>query len=318
MYYDDPINKNQNNKVFDNVVYRTNSQDIYSSINKRQNQKNEEVLTDEEKELRSKRFFEKFDSKSEQIMREKQLAKANEPKKPEPVNNKIDYDYKLKLNSLFDAMTEEDYNEEDTYSINQTLDNGDDYEDESLEQEEYTFNYNDEDEDSTENIFVEKDSDYTVKVYTEEKVKDPTIKYLQVNKAKFAFGLTMLIFMLIQTTIMLLVFKSNNLLMSNQFWVFQLSYIIIGIVALIYCVPVFISPNKQSSTNFKLNYSLMFGSLSFFIIVILTYAINTFLGMELFNISYYLATLVVPIAISLNFIFGPLIYWLITQNKKFY
>ena len=30
----------------------------------------------------------------------------------------------------------------------------------------------------------------------------------------------------------------------------------------------------------------MFGALAFFIIVILTYAINTFMGLELFNIKY--------------------------------
>ena len=162
------------------------------------------------------------------------------------------------------------------------------------------------------------DNGYSVKVYSEEKVKEPTIKYLQVNRAKFSFGLIMLAFMLIQTTLMLILFKNKSLLMTNQFWVFQASYIIVAVVSLMYCIPVFISPNKQSYNNFKLNYSLMFGLLAFFIIVILTYAINTFMGMELSNIKYYLTTLIVPIVMSLNFVVGPLIYWLITQNKKYY
>jgi len=128
----------------------------------------------------------------------------------------------------------------------------------------------------------------------------------------------MLAFMLIQITIMLVVFKNKNLLSKDQFWVFEASYVIVAVVALLYCVPVFISPNKQASNTFKLGYSLMFGVLAFFISVILTYAINTFMGMELVNIKYYLATLIVPIAMALNFVFGPLIYWLITQNKKYY
>ena len=157
-----------------------------------------------------------------------------------------------------------------------------------------------------------------MKLYTEEKTKHITKKYLQVNKAKFSFGLVMLLFMLLQVTTMLIVFKNQNLLMDNQFWVFQLSYIIVGIVALVYCVPVFVSPNKQSSNSFKIGYSLMFGFLAFFIVVILAYAINTFMGMELFNLQYYLATLIVPIVLSLNFVFGPLIYWVITQNKSLY
>lgn len=321
MYYDDD-EKKQNNKIFDNVVYRTNSQDIYSSINKTKKQTEEKPLTDEEKELKSKRFFEKFDSKSEQIIREKQLSKASEPE-PEKVETKIDYNYKSKLNSLFDSMSTEE-NIEETNLGNDTafdFDNSDD-EDKFVD---FDSNFNSDtnyanyvEDEPLQPVTSENTEDYSIKVYSQEKLKDPTIKYLQVNKAKFSFGLAMMIFMLFQITIMLILFKNKGLIINNQFWVFQLSYIIVGIATLLLCVPVFISPNKQANNTFKLGYSLTFGVLAFFIIVILTYAINTFMGMELFNIKYYLATLIVPIVMAFNFVLGPLIYWITIQNKRFY
>lgn len=311
MYYDDEVvEPKKNNKVFDNVVYRTTTQDIYSNLSKRPS-KEEPVLSDEEKELKSKRFFEKFDSKSEQIMKEKQQYKSSVAKQ-EPEETKIDYNYKSKLNSLFDTQSIEDesFEAEEIYN-NDDIDDDQYISEYQPDENEDVFNFNG---DTTKNV----KSDYNMKIYTEEKSKTPTNKYLQVNKAKFVFGLTMLLFMLIQVTVMLIVLKNKSLLADNQYWVFQMSYTIIGIVALFYCVPVFISPSKQASNTFKLNYSLIFGALAFFIIVILTYAINTFMGMEMFNLKYYLATLVVPITLSLNFIMGPIIYWIITQNKKFY
>ncbi len=321
MYYDDDVKK-QNNKIFDNVVYRTNSQDIYSSINKSKKYADEKPLTDEEKELKSKRFFEKFDSKSEQIMREKQLSKANEPE-PEKTETKIDYNYKSKLNSLFDSMSAEEESisselENDNVFAFEESDNEDKFVDFDSNFNSNTDFNNFAEDSPIQTIASNNDDDYSIKIYSQEKLKDPTIKYLQVNKAKFSFGLSMMIFMLFQITIMLILFKNKGLIMNNQFWVFQLSYIIVGITTLLLCVPVFISPNKQANNTFKLGYSLMFGTLAFFIIVILSYAINTFMGMELFNIKYYLATLIVPIVMAFNFVLGPLIYWITIQNKRFY
>lgn len=307
MYYENEELTKRNNKVFDNVVYRTNNNDTIFKARANATPKQKE-LTDEERELRSQKFIEKFDIKSEQLKREKQLANTNNTKSRE--DQKIDYNYKSKLNDLFNSAD----NDEESFvsqevsfnnsNINYDIDNNEGTFDNTTDIDNYTSELN--------------NSGYSVKVFSKEKNKESSIKYLQVNRAKFTFGLCMLAFMLIQTTIMLILFKNKNLLNKDQFWVFELSYIIVGIVALLYCIPVFISPNKQASNNFKLGYSLMFGLLAFFITVILTYAINTFMGMELVNIKYYLATLIVPIAMALNFIFGPIIYWLITQSKRFY
>jgi len=308
MYYEDISTQKKSEKVFDNVVYRTNSNDNIFKARANAPVRTKEVeLTEEEKEQRSKSFMERFDQKTEQLKRDKSNNSTTREE-----SQHIDYNYKSKLNDLFNNGSND---EEETFTSQEV-----DFEDFTPK---YNFEENDEgsfdDTTDIDNYMTDlNDSGYSVKVYSEEKVKEPTIKYLQVNRAKFSFGLIMLAFMLIQTTLMLVVFKNKSLLMDNQFWVFQASYIIVALVSLIYCIPVFISPNKQASNNFKLNYSLMFGLLAFFIIVILTYAINTFMGMEFSTIKYYLTTLIVPIVMSLNFVVGPLIYWLVTQNKKYY
>lgn len=306
MYYDDIEQPRKTEKVFDNVVYRTNNNDNIFRSRAAAPARNKEVeLTEEEKELKSKSFMERFDQKSEQLKREKSL---NSPKREE--SQKIDYNYKSKLNDLFNSASDDETFvsqevEIDNYTPRYDLEESDEGTfDNTTDIDNYMSDLN--------------NNGYSVKVYSEEKVKEPTIKYLQINRAKFSFGLTMLAFMLIQTTLMLVLFKNKGILMDNQFWVFQAAYISVAFVSIMYCIPVFISPNKQASNSFKLSYSLMFGLLAFFIIVILTYAVNTFMGMELTNIKYYLTTLIVPIVMSLNFVFGPLIYWLITQNKKYY
>jgi len=313
MYYEDIQPQKRSNKVFDNVVYRTNSHDnLFKARSSSVRNIDEQELSEEEKELKSKNFMERFDIKSEQLKREKQYN-APAPK-PSIDSQKIDYSYKSKLNDLFNSVDDDD--EEETF-ISQEVDF-----------EEYSPNYNfsaDNDEGNFDNqtdiddySTQLNDNGYSIKVFTEEKKKTPTAKFLLVNRAKFSFGLCMLVFMLVQLTAMLFVFKNKNLLSNNQFWVFQISYIMIAIVALIYCIPVFMSPNKQTPNTFKLTYSLMFGLLAFFNVVIVTYAINTFIGMDIKNLKYYLVTMIVPIGMALNFIFGPLIYWLITQNKRYY
>ena len=117
---------------------------------------------------------------------------------------------------------------------------------------------------------------------------------------------------------MLIVFKNKEVLMQKQYWVFQVAYVIVALVALYFCIPVFISPNKQATNTFKLGYMLMFGVLAFFVVVILSYAINTFMGMEIDTIRYYIPTLLVPIILALNFVFGPIIYKIISQSKRLY
>lgn len=300
MYYPDEEKKIVNNKVFDNVGYRTNTETIFDKAKRSTENKNTSIqldeLSDEEREQRTSLFMEKFNNRTRELTANKEpVAQEVEPKQEEA---KIDIDYKKVLNGIYDA------NEQSNDDV-------------LTEEVEYTPAEEDVEEVAPAYVPSEN-ADYNVKIFTEEKNKKSQSKYLLVNKAKFSFGLTMLLFMLVQITVMLVLFKNKGVLMDKQYWVFQTAYVLIALVTLYFCIPVFISPNKQATNTFKLGYMLMFGILAFFIVVILTYAINTFLGMELTNIKYYIPTLVVPVVLSLNFVFGPIIYKIISQSKRLY
>lgn len=300
MYYPDKEEKVVNKKVYDNVVYRTNSNSIFDKTEKTTKPAGLQLdeLSDKEREERTSRFMERFENRTKELT-------ANKEPVDEPIEDKpIDLDYKKVLTGLYDSNKESESFEQDR--------------DGSFVSQEEIYTPEEEHVDQEPSYIPTEDINYTVKIYSEEKKKQSQSKYLLVNKAKFAFGLIMLFFMLIQVTTMLVVFKNKGVLLDKQYWIFQVAYIIIALVTLYFCIPVFISPNKQATNTFKLGYMLMFGVLAFFIVVILTYAINTFLGMELTKISYYIPTLVVPCILALNFIFGPIIYKIISQNKRLY
>lgn len=317
MYYPDENKRVVNNKIYDNVVVRSNANSIFDKVSsepvKTKNSIQLDELSDEEREKRTTSFMEKFENRTKELTSNKESAPAKEEKEDVP---KVDY--KKVLGGLYDADNEVEENHYAQSAVPTTEQeyfypadhNVETYENGSEEIENET---------TYENISDDSyNSDYNVKIYTSEKNKKSDNKYLLVNKAKFVFGLTMLVFMLLQVTIMLVTFKNKGVLMDKQYWVFQVSYVVIALVTLFYCIPVFISPNKQATNTFKLGYMLMFGVLSFFIVVILSYAINTFAGMDMDNIKYYIPTLVVPIILALNFVFGPIIYKIITQSKKLY
>lgn len=268
--------------------------DLVKLANKPEKQKRNilDELSDEEREERNIRFVQKFESIS------------NERKSPTPPpqqqlpEQKTDIEYKEKLSNLF-VEEEFDTEEEQPY----------------LEKEREIM--------STQNI-VKKvtdtidDSSINVKVYSQSKNMKSTSKYLQVNKVKFAFGLIMLILMLLELTVAMILLKDKGLLYQDKMWAFQASYAIIGIVCLLYCIPVFVSPNKQSSNIFKLSYAIVFGLLGFFVSLILIYTLNTFGGLSLENVKYFAPTIVAPLVLASNFIVGPILYKVLTLNKRFY
>lgn len=305
MYYPDEEKKPVNNKVFDNVVYHTNVNTIFDkAVSKKEESSRNTLqldeLSDAEREHRTSSFMEKFENRTRELTANKETNHENMVE--EKTENHVDY--KKVLNGLYDANNE--YQPEEQYVSDEECE---------VKIDETTH---DEDAYIYEADEKQPEQNYKVKIYTEEKSKKLESNYLLVNKAKFIFGLTMLVFMLLQVTIMLILFKNKNLLMKKQYWIFQASYVVIALTTLYFCIPVFISPNKQTSNTFKLGYMLMFGVLTFLIIVILTYALNTFLGMEISNIEYYIPTLAVPMILALNFIFGPIIYKIISQNKRLY
>ncbi len=299
LVYEDEQNWNAKKSNQVNQAILTNVNNINIDLIKMANNNNEkksknilDELSDEEREQRNKIFVQKFENIT------------NERKAPAPTpsqDNQGAYpsdEYKDKLNNLL-VQTEEEKIDEVPY----------------LEKERENV--------TTQNV-VKKltdtidDSTINVKVYSKSKQSKSENKYLQVNKVKFAFGLTMLILMLLELTVTMVIMKGNGTLYKDKMWAFQCGYAIVGIVCIMYCIPVFISPNKQTSNVFKLNYAIVFGLLAFFVSLILIYTINTFMGLSFENIKYFAPTIVAPLVLASNFIVGPLLYKVLTTNHRFY
>ncbi len=297
LVYDDEDTKRRQNTVIDNVVIRTNPTNLNNDLAKVHNKQNIKThnildhLSDEEREERNQKFVKKFND----ITSERMTA-------PSPQESS---EYKERLNRLVEEneieenLYEKDYSEAVYLKEEQK---------EEIDKKIITKKFNE----------IIDDESINVKVYSQSSKTTNDNKYLLVNKAKFAFGLTMLILMLLELTVAMIILKNNGTLYKDKMWAFEIGYAIIALVCLYYCIPVFISPNKQATSPFKLNYSIMFGLLAFFVSLILVYTINTFMGLDFENIKYFTPTLVAPVVLASNFILGPLLYKVITLNKKFY
>ena len=290
MVYDDEVKPTQP-KIIDNVKYRTAPlQNVYDSPKSKPHKVLFEDISEEEREIKNQKFMQKFDS-------------ITQEKSSDAVFNK---DYKKKLFSLYDDNSNETVEvvEEKPVFVAPT----------PQVYDEPTY-YEEVEPVRTEMV---PTTDYTLKRIEKENKTSFKNNYLLVNKAKFIFGIVMLVVMLLQVTITLMVLKQNNLLFSKHFWVYQVSYTITALITLYYCIPVFISPNKQASHTYRLKYSLMFGLLAFLVSLLLIYSINTFMGFEYSNAKFFLSTLLVPSILATNFVLGPIIFKVITLNKKLY
>ncbi len=293
VYGNEDVNSKNEKKVFDNVILRSSKPaPVYEQLeNSKQKQRFTEV-SEEEREQRNQKFMERFDS----ITQEKTSSTI------------VNKDYKNKLNNLLnnDFTIEE---EEVTFRQNEVSMQTQTHEREQAEAQDTRPS----------KAVVLNNSEYNVKMY-EHTPKERNINnsYLLINKAKFVFGIIMLVVMILQITVCMMIIKQHDLLYKAHFWVYQVAYAITAAVTLFYCLPVFISPNKQATSRYRLNYSLMFGLLAFLISLLLIYSINTFMGFEYSNLKSFLTPILVPAVLASNFVFGPIIFKLITLNKKMY
>ena len=151
----------------------------------------------------------------------------------------------------------------------------------------------------------------------DENVHSYRSSYILIHKARCLLGTVMLLLMLIETTTMLVIFKLLNMQQSDKI-LFIIAYVLIIISCARLIIPVFINPNKRKLNNFKFGYSLILSILSFVVLSILTYAINTFIGLDFSNIQYFYTKLFLPIMLCFNLVLGTIVYKIISVNKKLY
>ncbi len=316
-----PLQK-RNTQVIDNVRYRTEKtgynfikdkptrndastlqNNIVSSTTSKEIATKTYDISFEEMAKRAETFNEKFDN-----LTKEQIAKR-----------KLNIDYENILGDLYSEETikshETHINDFEKSENNQIADDSSDEQDyhfdEELQENSEDYDYNNSKQKNIANNNVRFNSNNAINA------KEDYNFYL-VNKAKFQFGFVMFIIMLLQITATMLVLKQFNLLNSNHFIIYQLAYALSFIIWLIYILPFVFNKNKRRTTDYKLSLELMFGVLGFGIVLILTYAMNTFIGMELTNYQTYLSTLILPALLATNLVFGPLIFKLVLTNKKLY
>lgn len=295
------IVKHTPNKIIDNVNGRIDFKDHVAESTARSNQKLNaiEKLTDEQRTKNTENFIKKF----EEISKEKYSQ-----------NTSDDLNYRNILGELYadDDVEDQPIKESTTYAETENI------EFEPVKstpmQEKVNSNPITLDKYSKE---VEEEG-FNVKLYNKTNVQSFKNQYLLINKLKLTFGIFMSLLMVLQTTTILMILKSQQLFYTDQIWVFVGGYILAGIIALVYIIPYFIAPRAQQTRSIKFNYTMLFGLLAFFVSLILIYAVNTFLGLDFTNTSHFLSTILVPTILATNFVFGPIIFKLLSKHNAFY
>ena len=293
---DEQQQKVKQQKIFDNVGIRIDYKDPVIKQEPAKPQKVEPELTEEERELLNRNFNKKFD----EIITNK--TNIEQPSK--------EIDYKNILGDLL-APENEEIIEPNSHA------NEDEISDEIIDQaivQANNYNYSA----PKHNQVVNEDGFKFKPFVTEVDEDEKQTNFVLINKVRLNYGIFMFVLMVLQISTLLIALNSQNLLYESDYLLYGLAYGI-ALIVLIFCVSAyFIAPDKRKSNTFKLSYSLIFGILLFLSACALTYAINTFIGLNSSNVALFSTKLLLPIILSINFILTPLIYKMILSDKKVY
>ena len=330
--------KEVNNKphFIDNVGRRTKDMsfgyaDYTENHNTEQNIESQPVnmeMTEEERKRRNEIFLAKFNELSKAKMKYTVQQETNDQADD---NIENDIDYKSKLDLLMDDSESEsisntiDENENNLFNYDDQSDYDDQFvdfddTDENLDNEQSISNIEEEPEDSY-NKEISQYSSNTIKINKYENAPKAVLldkSYILINKLKFIFGFVLLFVLLLETTISVLLFKSNDLIGSSEKTFIIIVYIAEVLLSLIFILPYILNPHEHKFNNYKTKYACLFGFLTFLICLILIYCINALAGFELDNFKYFAVKLILPAILSTNFILCPLIYGIFTKLKIFY
>ena len=321
-------------KIIDNVIKRTHDSTIYGYsvyTDKTNETKTSNIteLSEEEKRRRNEVFVSKFNILTQSKYEEKE-------------NNK---DYQEKLNIFMNLNQPEEKDE--FVELNSTL-----YDDSAIYKNDFQnnlYNYV-EDTPHEQNAFEEVEDKFVDfdpeefevkndnKQYIEEisnytppkedlkisryEVKTNAIlqdkSYVLINKVNCIFGIIMALLLSVELTISLFIFKNFGLIAEGDNILYITAYSLVGFIALCCILPVLFNPKQHKLNTFKLKYSMIFGILTFLVLVVLIYCVNTLIGFQLDNFNYFAVKLIVPTILAFNFVILPPIYSSLIRNRKFY
>ena len=293
--------KNKEQKIFDNVGARIDYKDpVIRQAPKPEKNNYSEELSEQEREIKNKKFNEKFN----EIINQK-TAEQTQNEEPE-------IDYKNILGDLLATENEEEVTPNYNYDYDTEEEIPTSVIEEAVTQ---TQNYNIKPKDRS-NFEAEgfKFKPYITEVDDVEKETN----FLLVNKARMRYGIFMFVLMLLQISTLLFTLKSQGLLYINDYIYYWIAYGFSAIFLVICLIPYIVAPDKRKNNTFKLSYSLLFGILLFLTTCALTYALNTFAGLNNANVTLFSTKLLLPIVLSINFVVTPLIYRIVLYSKKMY
>ena len=350
----DPSKPTESKKsvIIDNVIKRTNPNNVYGyTAYAEQNVKKPTPtstveMTEEERKLRNENFLAKFNSISrtkQQDKEDEELSKTYLHKldmlktsyEREEIKNTPPPSYEpIVTRSILDEEDEEMEEEYFTPTPEPTQNNLFEYDDvdefvDLGEDEEDTFVDLEPEQFETRNDnkqYIEEISNYstpreTLKMNRYENkptaiLSDKT--YVLINRVKFVFGLILAIIMCAELGAAMYILNSKGLIIDKDNMLFIAGFVITGVLALSYILPVMFNPNEHKLNNFKMKYAVLFGILTFLVSIILIYCVNTLMGFKLDNFEFFATKLIVPIVMIFNFVILPPIYGLLLRAKKFY
>ena len=167
---------------------------------------------------------------------------------------------------------------------------------------------------------LEVDSELVIRHYVPSRAGKNTKEYdfILYNKARAMLAFFISIFALIQTSVFFIVMKSKGELSKLDLTIFITCISLAIVSAIVFAIPWLLHPHRRKLQKFNFGLDLFFCTLTFLVISIVVYAINSFLGLNSGNISEYLSTLLLPIILALNIVIAPIIYKLITPKKDMY
>jgi len=288
-------------KVFDNVIYRTS-------------QTGHNITSYNDLGLSRHSAF------SRQTSNFKSVTEDEKPKEEVQQQPKVDINYKSILGELY---TNDINNDEELETPTPLESNNEEIDDE--------YNYKSSIiKDEAKEELAKQNSDEIIQDFEEAGVKikltkndyiekeEKDFEFVLINKIKFAFGLIMFLLMSLELTITLLILKGSGLVYTKDYLIYGIGYAIIFAISLIYVLPILFNKTKRKEKTNRFKYSIILGSLAFLICCVFTYAINTFIGLNISNMNLYASSLLVPTILTFNFIIGPIIYKLLIDNKHFY
>lgn len=348
----DPNKHTENKKpvIIDNVIKRTNPNNVYGytayaeQSPKKPTPTSTVELTDEERKARNESFLAKFNSISRTKQKDKEdeeLSKTylhkldmlkstseQEERKPtpppsyEPIITRSILDEEDEEEEIYEETTEQETNSLFDYEeVDDFVDLGEEEEETFVDLEPEEFEARNDNKQYIEEISNYSAPKETIKMNRYENkptaiLSDKT--YVLINRVKCVFGIILAIIMFAELVGTMFILKNKGLIIDNDNTLFIIGFVITGVLALSYILPVMFNPNEHKLNNFKMKYAVLFGILTFLVSLILIYCINTLIGFKLDNFEFFATKLIVPAIMVFNFVILPPIYGLLLKSKKFY